>query len=275
MHGLSLPDVAKSTFVITIEVLPPRGHDVSKAVNAFAGFPPGMAHFFNVADSPMARPRLSPTVLAGILQPASGLDAIVHLTVRDRNRVALESEILGAKALNIRHHLAVSGDSVEFCDRGQARAARDLGTDDLIRLCREMGQTVGAVFDVTPSLRARELHRMDRKVQQGAGFIITQPVFSEEQACHLARDLGRFQIPALMGILPLYSTRHTEFLQANVPGILIPDPIRERMAAASTPITEGVAIARSLLRVARDCFQGACIMPPFGHYELAADIFLP
>jgi homocysteine S-methyltransferase len=222
----------------------------------------------------MARPRLNPTVLAGILQSATGLDAIVHLTVRDRNRVALESEILGAKSLNICHQLAVSGDSVAFCDRGQARAARDLRTNDLIRLCHQMGQTVGAVFDGTPGLRAKELRKMDRKAQEGAGFVITQPVFSEDQAIQVISDLKRYGVPVLMGILPLYTSRHTEFLQSHVPGILIPDSIRAQMRNAAQPSREGVAIARTLLQIAQNHFQGACLMPPFGHYELAAEILL-
>jgi methylenetetrahydrofolate reductase (NADPH) len=275
MHGLTLPTLARSTFVVSIEVLPPRGHDVSGTVKALSTLPPGAAHFFNVADSPMARPRMSPTVLAGILQAATGLDAIVHLTVRDRNRVALESEILGAKALNIHHQLAVSGDSVEFCDRGQARAARDLQVPDLVHLCSAMGQTVGAVFDVSLSLRAKELRKMERKVQEGASFIITQPVFSEDRAAQVASDLKQYAIPVLMGILPLYSTRHTEFLQEHVPGILIPASIREQMRAAASPVSEGAGIARGLLQIAKGHFQGVCIMPPFGRYELAAEILEP
>ena len=275
MHGLTLPEIARSTFVLSIEVLPPRGHDTSALLKAFSTLTPGMAHFFNVADSPMARPRMSPTVLAGIVQAATGLDGVVHLTVRDRNRVALESEVLGAQALHIRHQLAVSGDSVMFCDRGQARAAHDLKVVDLIHLCAEMGQTVGAVFDVTTELREKELQKMERKARAGASFIITQPIFSEEHATQVAEDLQQFNLPALMGILPLYSARHTDFLQANVPGILIPERIQKRMHAAAQPASEGVAVARDSLQIAKGRFHGACIMPPFGHYELAARILSP
>ena len=275
MRQATLPEIARSAFVLSVEVVPPRGDDASGLLKAFSALSPGMAHFFNVADSPMARPRMSPTVLAGILHAATGFPGMVHLTVRDRNRVALESEILGARALHIHHQLAISGDSVKFCDRGDARAARDMRVVELVRLCVELGQTTGVVFDVVPDRRAQELRKMDLKVRAGASFIITQPVYLEDRAGQIVEDLKRYNLPVLMGILPLYSTRHAEFLHANVPGIPIPESIRERIGNATHPASEGVAIARSLLQIARGCFQGACIMPPFGHYELAAEILSP
>lgn len=272
MRGISLTQAAESTFVICIEVLPPRGHDTASILQAFANLQPDTAQFLNVADSPMARPRLSSTVLAGLLQARMGLDAIVHLTVRDRNRVALESEILGAKALGISHHLAVSGDSITFCDRGEARAAGDLTVPDLICLCRDLGQHVGTVFDVTPSARRDELRKLEEKMQAGAQFVITQPTYDEKEMQALAEDIRPFGLPTLVGILPLYSTRHADFLHRNVPGIAISNVTRDRMASSPEPVREGVQIAQELLQAAREHFHGACLMPPFGHYELAAQI---
>jgi methylenetetrahydrofolate reductase (NADPH) len=268
----ALPELAATTFVVSIEVLPPRNDDTGKIVAAFGNLAPGLAQFLNVADSPMARPRLSPTILAGRLQSEIGLDAIVHLTVRDRNRIALESEILGAKALGVRHHLCVSGDPVIFCDRGNATAVSDLTVPDLVRLCKGLGQVAGVVFDVSEGVRERELRKMASKVEAGADFIITQPIYEEAHASEVAAGLEIFGLPALMGILPLYSARHTEFLHTKVPGIHIPEGIRQRMASVQDETVEGVRIARELLPMARGHFQGACLMPPFGHYELAAEI---
>jgi homocysteine S-methyltransferase len=240
MRPIALPELARTTFVVSIEVLPPRGHDVSGILAAFANIP-----------------------------------AIVHLTVRDRNRVALESEILGAQALGIRHHLAISGDPARFSDRGEVRAARDMEVPDLIRLCRTLGQTVGVVLDTNPANRHIELRKLEIKLQSGAEFVITQPLYDVQHAESLVRDLVPFGAPVLAGILPLYSPRHTEYLHQNVPGIGIPEAVRARMASATEPIAEGVRIARDTLQAVRTWFQGACIMPPFGHYELVAEILAP
>ena len=275
MRPIALPELARTTFVVSIEVLPPRGHDVSGILAAFANLPTGAAHFLNVADSPMARPRMSPTILAGRMQQELNIPAIVHLTVRDRNRVALESEILGAQALSIRHHLAISGDPARFSDRGEVRSARDMEVPDLIRLCRTLGQTVGAVLDTNPANRHIELRKLEIKLQSGAEFVITQPLYDAQQAESLARDMVPFGVPVLAGILPLYSPRHAEYLHENVPGIGIPEAVRARMTSATEPIAEGVRIARDTLQASKSRFQGACIMPPFGHYELVAEILAP
>ncbi len=272
MQGISLVEAAESNFVISIEVLPPRSHDITKILDAFSDLRPGMAQFLNVADSPMARPRLSSTVLAGLLQARMGLDAIAHLTVRDRNRVALESEILGAKALGVTQHLAVSGDSITFCDRQGARAAGDLAVPDLIHLCRDLGQYVGSVFDVDRSMRRRELQKLEVKLRAGAQFVITQPVYDGGEMRALANDVTSFGVPTLVGILPLYSERHASFLHHNVPGITISESTRDRIASSPEPVREGVCIAQELLQEAVEYFHGACLMPPFGHYELAAEI---
>lgn len=272
MQEIPLPELASTTFVISIEVLPPRTHSIHKALESLSTLRPGMAHFLNVADSPMARPRLSPTILAGLLKAELGLDTIVHLTVRDRNRVALESEILGAKALGVHHNLAVSGDPIIYCDREDAREVGDMHVTDLIALCRNLGQVTGVVFDVNPRARERELRKMESKLRAGAQFVITQPIYDESHASEVGLQLRDFGIPALMGVLPLYSARHTRFLHENVPGINIPASVRDAMVSAPDAVGEGVRIAQALLPIARQHFQGACLMPPFGHYELAARI---
>lgn len=273
MSTPTLPQLAASTFVHCLEVLPPRDPDPSRIVKRLQALPPGVVHFINIADSPMARPRMNPTVLAAILHAQISLDAIVHLTTRDRNRIALESDILAAKAIGVRHHLAVSGDAVTFSDRASAKPAGDMSVLDLIRLCVDMGQIVGAVLDPSPNARAGELRKMERKIAAGARFVITQPIFSADAMADICARITSYAVPAIVGILPLYSAAHANYLHNNVPGILIPEPIRWRMANAEDAVREGISIARELLAEARQArFQGACIMPPFGHYELAGPI---
>ncbi|MGB9592697.1 MAG: methylenetetrahydrofolate reductase [Anaerolineae bacterium] len=273
MTSPTLPELAASTFVHCLEVLPPRGSDPSRILGCLRALPRESVHFVNVADSPMARPRMSATLLASMLRLQEGWDTIVHMTVRDRNRVAVEGEILGAQAVGIRHHLAVSGDPIAFSDRKPAKAVRDLSVLDLIRLCADLGQIVGAVFDPSPTARDTELKKLERKVRAGARFVITQPIY-DDAIVHVVRtQTAPFGIPILMGILPLYSAKHADYLHRNVPGIQIPDSLRQRMALSDNAVLEGITIARALRKAAKEAgFQGICLMPPFGHYELAESI---
>ena len=273
MGNPTLPELAASTFVRCLEVLPPRGSDPTRILNCLRALPAGCIHFVNVADSPMARPRMSATLLGSIVRAQTPWDTIVHLTVRDRNRVALEAEILGARAAGIRHLLAVSGDPITFSDRKPAKAVHDLTVLDLIRLCADLGQVVGAVFDPSPKARKAELAKLAHKVQAGAAFVITQPIYDEETIPHIQEQTSGYGVPVIMGILPLYSAAHAEYLNQHVPGIQIPDALRRRMAQSHDAVQEGIAIARALRQAAREAgFHGICLMPPFGHYELAEPI---
>lgn len=273
MANPTLPELAAGTFVHCLEVLPPRGSDTNRLLGCLRALPRDHIHFVNVADSPMARPRMSATLLATMLRLHQRWETIVHLTVRDRNRVALEADILGAQAAGIRHHLAVSGDPIAFSDRKPAKACGDVSVLDLIRLCKDLRQIVGAVFDPSPSVRYAELTKLERKIQAGADFVITQPIYDENLLNQVRGQTNAFGVPVLIGILPLYSAAHAEYLHRNVPGVQIPTPVRHRVAQSDNAVREGVAIARSLYRAAREAgFHGICLMPPFGHYELAASI---
>lgn len=273
MNNPTLPELAVSTFVHCLEVLPPRSPDPSRILTCLQALPTACVHFVNIADSPMARPRMSATLLGSFVRAQTPWDTIVHLTVRDRNRIALEAEILGAQATGIRHHLAVSGDPIAFSDRKHAKAVRDLSVLDLIRLCASLGQVVGAVLDPSPAARDTELRKLERKVRAGARFVITQPVYDEESIPLIQAQVSAYGIPVIMGILPLYSAAHAEYLHKNVPGIHIPDTVRSRIATSQNAVGEGISIARALRRAAKEAgFQGICLMPPFGHYELADSV---
>lgn len=273
MGNPTLPELAATTFVHCLEVLPPRSGDPTPILGCLQSLPRESIHFVNAADSPMARPRMSATLLATLLRLREGWETIVHMTVRDRNRIALESEILGGQAAGIRHHLAVSGDAITFSDRKPAKACGDVHVLDLIRLCANLGQIVGVVFDPSPSASHVELKKLERKIQAGARFVITQPIYDESLIHQVRSQTTSFGVPVIMGILPLYSAAHAEYLHQNVPGIQVPDFLRRRVAQSDHAVLEGVAIARALREAAQEAgFQGICLMPPFGHYELAAPI---
>jgi len=116
------------------------------------------------------------------------------------------------------------------------------------------------------------VHRLEAKVEAGAQFVVTQPVYEEASARALAEATGHVGIPVILGVLPLRTARHAEFLHQKVAGIAVPEHVRERMSRASDPVAEGVANAREMLAVARQYFAGACLMPPFDHYEVLFDI---
>jgi homocysteine S-methyltransferase len=141
-------------------------------------------------------------------------------------------------------------------------------------MSREAGLRTGVVFDPHPESHGfdRAVRRLERKAEAGAQFVATQPVYDESSALALIDSIEHIGLPVMLGILPLRSARHAEFLHRSVSGIAVPRDVRARMASAPDPILEGVASARDLLGVARERFAGTYLMPPFGHYEVLRQI---
>jgi homocysteine S-methyltransferase len=150
----------------------------------------------------------------------------------------------------------------------------DLDLFALIGMAVEAGFQVGVVLDPQPERRGlkREAERLKRKVEAGARFVVTQPVYTTGEALELAEAAASAGAPALLGILPLRTARHAEFLHRKVAGISVPDEVRALMAGARDPAAAGLELARLMLDTARRSFSGACLMPPFGRYELLADL---
>jgi homocysteine S-methyltransferase len=150
----------------------------------------------------------------------------------------------------------------------------DLDVFELVGMARASGMRTGVVLDWRPESDGltREVRRLARKVEAGAQFVVTQPVYDEVSADELAEALQPVAIPVIMGVLPLRTPRHAEFLHRKVAGIVVPERIRKRMHDAADPVAEGAANAAEMITVARQRFSGVCIMPPFDHYEVLFDI---
>lgn len=264
-------------FVVTIEVVPPQGPKPEAILTALKDLGPLPFHGFSVATNPVAKPRMSALALCALIQQHTKKPAILHLTTRDHNRLSLQGELWGARALGIDTVMVASGDFVAFKDRKETTTVKDADVYGLVAMAREAGLRTGVVFDTHPENDGlqRAVSHLRRKVAAGAQFAVTQPVYDEPGADRIlqaTRDMG---IPIIMGILPLRTARHAEFLHTRVTGIAVPEALRERMHRAVDPTTEGVANARTMLNAAQRRFAGACIMPPFDHYEMMGDILRP
>lgn len=261
-------------FTITVEVVPPAGPDATTLLDALEPLAGLSINGFSVATNPVAKPRMSALATCALIQQKTGKPAILHCTTRDQNRLSLQGLIWGALALGIDTVLVSSGDVIAFEERMQTSAVRDLDVFELVRMSRDAGLHTGVALDIHPeSDGLREaVRRLERKVEAGAQFAVTQPVYDAASAGHLAAATRSIGIPVSLGILPLRTPRHAEFLHNKVAGIVVPDPIRRRMQAAADPVAEGAANAKEMLSIARGRFAGACLMPPFDHYEVVSDI---
>ena len=264
----------KDSFVITIEVVPPAGPDPTAVLTALQSIGKLPFDGFSVATNPVAKPRMSALAISVMIQQRTGRPAILHLTTRDHNRLSLTGELWGARALGIETVMVATGDMVAYQDRHHTTTVRDADVYDLVRMSRDAGLFTGVVFDIHPEsngLKPAVAH-LKRKVEAGAQFAVTQPVYDRPGADSITEAVAGIDIPIVMGILPLRTPRHAEFLHTKVAGIAVPDAVRQQMATAADPVTEGAKNAREMLAVAREQFAGACIMPPFDHYEVLGDI---
>jgi homocysteine S-methyltransferase len=264
----------KEPFVVTIEVVPPAGPQPEKLLTALAALDGLPFYGFSVATNPVAKPRMSALATCALIQQRTAKPATLHLTTRDHNRLGLQAELWGARALGIETVLVATGDFVAFQDRHHTSTVRDADVYNLVRMAREAGMTTGVVFDTHPEVNGltSAVAHLERKVDAGAQFAVTQPVYDSAAADELAQATQAAGIPVILGILPLRTPRHAEFLHTKVAGITVPDTLRKRMHSAADPIAEGAANARDMLLIARQGFSGACIMPPFDHYEVMSQI---
>jgi homocysteine S-methyltransferase len=170
--------------------------------------------------------------------------------------------------------LVATGDRVALDERSGTSFVHDLDVHELVQMARAADLRTGVVLDPRPESDGllREVRRMERKVKAGARFIVTQPAYDEESAAVLVDATKHFGIPVILGILPLRTARHARFLHDKVAGIAVPERVQKQMREATDPVAEGIASARSMLAIARRWFAGACIMPPFDHYEVLANI---
>jgi 5,10-methylenetetrahydrofolate reductase len=280
-------------FVTAVEMDPPRGLSTHKLLAGADLLGDAGADVINVADSPMARMRMSPWAVCDLIQRQVGVDTTLHFPTRGRNLLRVQGDLLAAHALGVRNVFVVMGDPTAIGDYPEAMDNYDLAPTGLIKLVKqgfnagvdhsgsEIGQPtsfhVGAALNLAPQDEAREMQLLKRKLVNGADFFLTQPVYEPKVAKAFLENYvsgnGGLDKPILVGILPLFGTRHANFLHNEVPGISIPDDIRARIeAAGDKAAAEGVKIAVELIEEIRPWAQGIYLMPAFGRYDLAAEI---
>jgi homocysteine S-methyltransferase len=233
---------------------------------------------------------MSAQSLCVLLQQQVGMDTILHYTCRDRNLLGIQSDLLGAFALGLRNILAITGDPPKLGDYPDATAVYDVDSIGLIRIlshlnhgCDLAGNLIGPALPLHVGCGAdpskedveKEVRRLREKVEAGAEYVMTQPVYDPRTVESFLGRVGKLGVPILIGILPLFSHRNAEFLHNEVPGMRIPEEIRERMRKAGSgeaAQAEGVRIAQEALLAARDLVQGVYIMPPFNRVDLAVRV---
>jgi methionine synthase I (cobalamin-dependent)/5,10-methylenetetrahydrofolate reductase len=283
-------------FLTTVELDVPRGLDMSSVTQGASFLAKAGIDAVNISDGARARLRMSSLTLGHIVQSQCGIEAITHLACRDRNMVGLQSELLGADAMGVRNILCVTGDPGQIGDYPYATSVYDIDSIGLIRAVKSMNEgrdlmgnpISGGEINCTHFLIAcgcnpiaddmeREATRLARKIEEGCEVIFTQPLF-EMKALERFLDVIRpFQgsTKIMLGILPLRSKRHAEFLHYEVPGMSIPDWIHARISKRATveeQSAEGVAICVEFLKEAKSLVDGAYLMPPFKKYQMAVDI---
>lgn len=275
-------------FVTTVEIVPPRGCDPSGMLEGVRLLRDAGVDSVNVPDGPRAQSRMG-AIATGVLIEREGIEAVVHYTCRDRNLLGMMSDLLGAQALGICNLLLVTGDPPKMGPYPSATAVFDIDSIGLTNMASRlnMGLDIGGnpigrptrfvlgvgVNPVAVDLEL-ELSRFRWKVEAGAHFAITQPVFDPEQLERFIERMGEHRVPIIAGIWPLVSLRNAEFMANEVPGVVVPPAILERMRqdTRDAQLAEGLAIAREMLERVRPLVQGVQVSAPFGRVDLAIDV---
>jgi len=280
-------------FIIAVEMDPPRGLSTHKLLAGASLLADAGADIIDVADSPMARMRMSPWAVCHLIQSQLPIETTLHFPTRGRNLLRVQGDLLAAHAMNVRNVFVVMGDPTAIGDYPDASDSYDLVPTGLIRLIKEefntgvdhsggqIGQPtsffVGAALNLCPSNPAREIKVLRKKLESGADFFLTQPVFDAHRARQFLKlyeeQYGQIEAPILVGILPLVTDRHASFLHNEVPGINIPEKIQGRISkAGGDSAVEGAQIAMELVQDLKSDFQGIYFMPAFSRYDMVADI---
>jgi homocysteine S-methyltransferase len=272
---------------------PPRGLSTHKLIAGASLLAEAGADVINVADSPMARMRMSAWAVCDVVQRRVNVETTLHFPTRGRNLLRVQGDLLAAHALGIRNVLVIMGDPTSIGDYPEAMDNYDLVPSGLIKLIKQgfnagldhsgtsIGQPtnffVGAALNLCPPEPAQEIKNLQRKLRAGTDFFVTQPVYRPQDGADFLSSYeakaGRLQKPVLAGILPLASLRHAEFLQHEVPGISISNTTIKRMEQAGEHAAEeGVRIAVELIEQIKPWAQGVYLMPQFNRFDLIAEI---
>lgn len=285
--------IAKGEFVTTVEVLPPKGCDPWKTLDAIRLLKAAGVDGVNIPDGPRAQTRMGAMATALMVEREIGMESVLHYCCRDRNLLGMMSDLLGAAALGLRNLLLVTGDPPKMGPYPDATAVFDIDAIGLTNMVNKLnhGLDIGnnpigepTAFSIGVGVNPgavnmdEELKRFEWKIEAGAEYAITQPVFDTDQLREFLKRIEHCRIPIVAGIWPLVSFRNAEFLHNEVPGVRVTPEIMERMRAASNISKEagrdeGLKIARESLLEVRDLIQGVQVSAPFGNVKYALEVF--
>jgi homocysteine S-methyltransferase len=281
--------LAGGEFVTMVEIVPPKGTDIRKEVEGARFLKSVGVDAVNIPDSPRASARMSNQALSLLIQHEVGIEAVLHYTCRDRNVLGIQSDLLGAAAIGVKNLICITGDPPRMGNYPDATAVFDVDSIGLVNVVHNLnggldigGNPIGSGTSFVIGVGANpgltdldeEVRRFEYKVEAGAEYAVTQPVFDLRLLENFLRRVEHCRVPVVAGIWPLVSARNAEFMK-NELRVSVPDSILERMARAQTPEAakeEGVAIAREMLIAVRDVVQGAQISAPLGRYSSAVDV---
>jgi homocysteine S-methyltransferase len=277
--------LSEGQFITSVEIDPPKGLELKKAVDGAKALKSAGVDVINIADGPRATARVSPQSLALILEREVGIETILHTTCRDRNLLGLQSDMLGAHTNGFRNILAVTGDPPMVGDYPSATGVFDVDAIGLVTLLKNLNQgmdmggramggqtsfTIGVGANPAAPNIERELNRLEGKIEHGAEFIMTQPIYDHALLHWFLQEVEKYHLPVLIGILPLASFKNAEFLHNEVPGMTIPQNVRDRMRkAGETGADEGIMISQEMLQEVIGRAHGVYVMPPFNRYRAA------
>jgi len=287
--GPTIVELVRQRPTVIVELDPPRDLDTSKFMAGARALRDAGADALTMADNSLAVTRMSNLALGAIVKEQVGIRPLVHIACRDRNLIGTQSHMMGLHALGIDHVLAVTGDPAKFGDLPGSSSVYDMTSFDMIRMIKQLNEgiafsgkplkqrarfVVGAAFNPNVKHLDKAVRRLEKKVESGADFIMTQPVYDAALIERIADATRHIGVPIFIGIMPLASGRNAEFLHNEVPGIELSDEVRRRMAGLEGEAgrTEGVRIAEELLDAALSFFNGIYLMTPFMFYDMTAKL---
>ena len=280
--------ISRGDFIKTVEITPPRGFSLDETIAKAAACKAAGIDAINLPDGPRASSRISSLITACEIQGKAGIETILHCCCRDKNLIAMQADLLGCARMGVNNILFITGDPPKLGDYPFASGVFDVDSIGILKVASAMnrgldigGRSIGKVptgffagagvdpnaIDIT-----RELNRMREKAEAGANFFITQPIFSIEPLDVVLTEAAKLNIPVIAGVWPLASYRNAEFMQNEVPGVVIPDQVMRRMGSAeskSAQLATGIEIARETIAAIRDRVAGVQVSAPFGKVETA------
>jgi methionine synthase / methylenetetrahydrofolate reductase(NADPH) len=279
--------LAAGEWVTSVELVPPRGYDLSSTVAKSRTLRERGVTAINIPDGPRASARISPLITAERILREAEIEPILHFCCRDRNLIGMQADLLACAACVVRNILFVTGDPPKLGDYPHATGVFDADSIGMAAVQKRLNQgvdlggqsidpqtfaVIGVGLDPTALDRARELDRFRQKVESGAEFAITQPVFDPDALLRMLDDVQHYGVPIVAGIWPLVSYRNALFMRNEVPGVVVPDAVMERMAAVSSreeQLAVGIQIARESVARVRDRVAGIQVSAPMGNIETA------